>query len=86
MESICNAIRYCIIAVLLYTFPCVIMCMFSILMVYSVLFCILTVPSGCRELDKVIKFVACGDLSGYDSDKTYPLEVIMQYMLLQGFL
>ena len=32
------------------------------------------VPSGCRELDKVIKFVACGDLSGYDSDKTYPLE------------
>jgi len=26
----------------------------------------------------VVPFIACGDLSGFDSDKTYPLEVRSQ--------
>ena len=26
----------------------------------------------------IVPFVACGDLSGYDSDMTYPMEVILQ--------
>jgi len=26
----------------------------------------------------IVPFLACGDLSAYDSDKTYPLEVCVQ--------
>ena len=26
----------------------------------------------------IVPFLACGDLSAYDSDKTYPLQVILQ--------
>lgn len=35
----------------------------------------LTVASGNQSLDAVVKFIACGDLSGFDSDKVHPLSV-----------
>ena len=31
------------------------------------------VASGNQSLDAVVKFIACGDLSGFDSDKVHPL-------------
>ena len=27
----------------------------------------------------IVPFVACGDLSGYDSDRTYPLQLVCTY-------
>ena len=35
----------------------------------------LTVASGKQSLDTVVKFIACGDLSGFDSDKVHPTSV-----------
>ena len=28
----------------------------------------------------IVPFLACGDLSGYDSDKTYPLQLVCMYV------
>lgn len=44
--------------------------------------CIYTIDQDFNSLTGVnrciVPFVACGDLSGYDSDMTYPMEVILQ--------
>ena len=41
----------------------------------STSFLALTVASGNHSLDTVVKFIACGDLSGFDSDKVHPTSV-----------
>ena len=49
---------------------------YSMIYVYSLPFSpTLTVASGDQSLDAVVKFIACGDLSGFDSDKVHPIAV-----------
>lgn len=43
--------------------------------------CQLDVPSMSNIQRRVLPFLACGDLSGYDADQSYPLEHVSLFIL-----